>query len=40
VADAGAALVVLLVAVVSSVFQPQGATRYGRRRAASQGDAP
>ncbi|MGW7357128.1 hypothetical protein ACWGI0_10915 [Streptomyces sp. NPDC054802] len=37
-ADAGAALAVLLVAVVLSVFKPQGTTRYGRRRVASQGD--
>jgi hypothetical protein len=40
VADAGAALAVLLVAVVLSVFKPQGTTRYGRRRVAWQGDAP
>ncbi|MFF3290307.1 hypothetical protein [Streptomyces sp. NPDC003023] len=32
VADAGAALVVLLVAVALSVFKPRGMTRYGRRR--------
>lgn len=32
VADAGAALVVLLVAVALSVFKPRGTTRYGRRR--------
>jgi hypothetical protein len=32
VADAGAALVVLLVAVVLSVFKPQGRPRYRRRR--------
>lgn len=40
VADAGAALEVLLVAVVLSVFKPQGMTRYGRRRVAPQSDAP
>jgi hypothetical protein len=32
VADAGAALVVLLVAVALSIFKPRGMTRYGRRR--------
>jgi hypothetical protein len=31
-ADAGAALLVLLVAVALSVFKPRGATRYGQRR--------
>jgi hypothetical protein len=30
--DAGAALLVLLVATVMSVFKPRGLTRYGRRR--------
>jgi hypothetical protein len=32
VADAGAALLVLLVATVLSVFKPQGLTRYGYRK--------
>lgn len=31
-ADAGAALLVLLVAVALSVFKPRGTTRYGQRR--------
>lgn len=32
VADAGAALLVLLVATVLSVYKPRGMTRYGRRK--------
>ncbi|MEU0350902.1 hypothetical protein ABZ302_29375 [Streptomyces sp. NPDC006237] len=32
VADAGAALLVLLVAAVLSVFKPRGMTRYGQRK--------
>jgi hypothetical protein len=32
VADAGAALVVLLVAVTLSVYKPPGRTRYGQRK--------
>ncbi|HEY0135975.1 MAG TPA: hypothetical protein VGB85_17940 [Nannocystis sp.] len=32
IADAGAALVVLLVATVLAVYKPRGTTRYGRRR--------
>ncbi|MGX9899518.1 DUF2269 domain-containing protein [Arthrobacter sp. SA17] len=33
IADAGAALIVLLVATVLSVYKPRGLTRYGRARA-------
>ena len=32
VADAGAALLVLVVAAILSVFKPQGLTRYGWRK--------
>jgi hypothetical protein len=32
VANAGAALLVLLVATTLSVFKPRGMTRYGRRK--------
>jgi membrane protein implicated in regulation of membrane protease activity len=32
VADAGAALLVLLVATVLAVYKPRGMTRYGRRK--------
>jgi len=35
--DAGAALLVLLVATVLSVFKPRGLTRYGRRRQGREG---
>jgi hypothetical protein len=32
VADAGAALLVVLVATVLTVYKPRGMTRYGRRK--------
>jgi hypothetical protein len=38
VADAGAALLVLLVATTLSVYKPQGRTRYGRRKQHEQDD--
>lgn len=40
IADAGAALVVLLVATVLAVYKPRGTTRYGRRRQQAQRAVP
>ncbi|GAA3493777.1 hypothetical protein GCM10019016_008760 [Streptomyces prasinosporus] len=40
IADAAAALVVLLTAAALSVFKPRGATRYGRRRQREQTPQP
>ena len=39
-ADAGAALVVLLVATTLSVYKPRGMTPYGRRKMLEEGDLP
>lgn len=38
VADAGAALLVLLVATTLAVYKPQGVTPYGQRKQHAQGD--
>jgi len=40
IADAGAALAVLLVATVLAVYKPRGTTRYGRRRQQTQRAVP
>ena len=40
IADAGAALAVLLVATVLAVYKPRGTTRYGRRRQQAQRAIP
>lgn len=40
IADATAALLVLLTAAVLSVFKPRGVTRYGRRRQREQNSLP
>jgi len=40
IADAAAALIVLLVATTLSVYKPRGLTRYGRRKEREQGAAP
>ena len=39
-ADAGAALLALLVAATLSVYKPPGMTRYGRRKQYEQGTVP
>ncbi|MEE1759859.1 MULTISPECIES: hypothetical protein [unclassified Streptomyces] len=40
IADAAAALLVLLAAAALSVFKPRGVTRYGRRRQREQNLLP